>query len=381
MGTVHFCRQSETNLLSWEMILPMRITCIKILFLVVCAVCANAEPASLQSPAEPIAVKVVVVSMYETGEIKGDQPGEFQFWVERMPLDEEYAFTAGEYPLRYNSRGILGVCTGGGISNATASIMALGFDDRFDLSNAYWLIAGIAGGDPADVAVGSAVWARYVIDSDLLYEIDAREIPSDWPYGLIPLGARKPAKPGDDVSQGWTVDTTSFQLNAQLVDWANHVSQAVELGEYPASLKFSSQFKGQPGALARPRILQGETLSSSTYWHGRLMNQWANDWVQVYSNTDMNFMTTNMEDSGTLTALHRLDRLGLVDAERVLVLRTVSNYTVPPPGESAAWSATAEYPDQGLPALEAAYQVGRYVVDVLVDGWSRYASRLPAVQD
>jgi purine nucleoside permease len=111
------------------------------------------------------------------------------------------------------------------------------------------------------------------------------------------------------------------------------------------------------------------------------MNQWANDWVQVYSNTDMNFMTTNMEDSGTLTALHRLDRLGLVDAERVLVLRTVSNYTVPPPGESAAWSATAEYPDQGLPALEAAYQVGRYVVDVLVDGWSRYASRLPAVQD
>jgi len=368
-------------LLFQEAMLRMRISCLEGVLLILCAFHTKAEWPLQQTPIDPITVKVVVVSMYETGELEGDQPGEFQFWVERVPLDEEYAFVAGEYPLRFNERGILGICTGGGISNATASIMALGLDARFDLSDAYWLVAGIAGGDPADVAVGSAVWARYVIDGDLLYEIDAREIPSEWPYGLIPLGARQPAKPGDDVSQGWTVDTTSFQLNSQLVGWANSLSQEVKLKEYPASLKFSSQFIGYPGALSRPRILQGETLSSSTYWHGQLMNQWANDWVQVYSSADMNFMTTNMEDSGTLTALHRLDRLGLVNAERVLVLRAVSNYTLPPPGESAAWSVTAEYPDQGLPALEAAYQVGRFVVDALVEGWARYALQLPSTQD
>jgi len=359
----------------------MRVCCSKYLFLVCWVACGHAELIPEVSGAGRIPVKVVVVSMYETGQITGDRPGEYQFWVERTPLDQEFSFPVGEYPLRYNERGILGVCTGGGISNATASIMALGFDARFDLSEAYWLIAGIAGGDPADVALGSAVWARHVIDGDLLYEIDAREIPQEWPYGLIPLGARSPAKPGDDVTLGWTVDTISFQLNAQLVAWANWISQNVNLVEYPASQRFSRQFKNYPGAAGPARIVQGETLSSSTYWHGELMNRWANDWVQVYSSPDMNFMTTNMEDSGTLTALHRLDRIGLVDAERVLVLRTVSNYTVPPPGESAAWSATAEYPDRGLPALEAAYQVGSYVVEALVDGWSGYAQQLPSIQD
>ena len=45
--------------------------------------------------------------------------------------------------------------------------MALGADPRFDLSKAYWLVAGIGGGDPADVSLGSAVWADHVLDGDI----------------------------------------------------------------------------------------------------------------------------------------------------------------------------------------------------------------------
>ena len=113
--------------------------------------------------------------------------------------------------------GVLLICTGGGIANATASILALGVDERFDLSEAYWVIAGIAGGDPLDVSLGSAVWARQVVDGDLAYEIDAREIPDDWPYGLLPLGATQPVRPGESIGDGWSVDTVSFQLNEALV--------------------------------------------------------------------------------------------------------------------------------------------------------------------
>ena len=36
--------------------------------------------------AERIPVKVVVVAMYEIGAVTGDQPGEFQLWVEREKL-------------------------------------------------------------------------------------------------------------------------------------------------------------------------------------------------------------------------------------------------------------------------------------------------------
>jgi purine nucleoside permease len=34
--------------------------------------------------------------------------------------------------------------------------MALGLDPRFDLTKAYWLVAGIAGIDPADGSLGCA---------------------------------------------------------------------------------------------------------------------------------------------------------------------------------------------------------------------------------
>jgi purine nucleoside permease len=99
--------------------------------------------------------------------------------------------------------------------------------------------------------------------------------------------------------------------------------------------------------------------------------------VKLQAGKDANFMMANMEDSGTLTALRRLSRAGRADLKRVLVLRTASNYSMPPPGKSAAWSTTAEYPEAGRPALEAAYQVGNRVVQALIRGWPRYKDVIP----
>ena len=90
-------------------------------------------------------------------------------------------------------------------------------------------------------------------------------------------------------------------------------------------------------------------------------------------------MTSNMEDSGTLTAIHRLAREGIVDAERVLVLRTASNYTMPPPGKTAQWSRSMPYPDDAMPALESAFTVGNIVVQALLEGWDDYAHETPRV--
>jgi len=86
---------------------------------------------------------------------------------------------------------------------------------------------------------------------------------------------------------------------------------------------------------------------------------------------------TNMEDTGTLTALRRLSRKGLVDVQRVMVLRTASNYTMPPKGKTAAWSTTAPYPEKGHPAIEAAYQVGNIVAQDLMKNWSTYSVKPP----
>ncbi|MDP2026027.1 purine nucleoside permease [Sulfuriferula sp.] len=330
--------------------------------------------AHAESAAAPIPIKVVVVSMFEIGKPTGDAPGEYQFWVERQKLDHIYPFPLGEYDLRMNDQGLLGICTGGGTSNATASIMALGLDPRFDLSKAYWVIAGIAGGDPHDVSLGTAAWARHVVDGDLLYEIDAREIPAKWPYGLMPLGAKQP----NGKSTGWTVDTIHFPLNAKLAEWAYAVTKDHPVADSPGIAAFRKRYAGYPNAQRPPFVTLGDNLSASTYWHGDKLNQWANDWMHLQAGNDSNFMMADMEDSGTLTALRRLSRIQRIDLNRVLVLRTASNYSMQPKGKAASWSTTAAYPEDGRPALEAAYQVGNQVVQKLINGWPVYRDKLPA---
>ena len=81
----------------------------------------------------PIPIKVVVVTMFERGADTGDEPGEFQYWVEREKLDRVLPFPAGYRDLRMNRQGVLGMVTGIGTAKAAASIMALGLDPRFDL--------------------------------------------------------------------------------------------------------------------------------------------------------------------------------------------------------------------------------------------------------
>jgi len=228
------------------------------------------------------------------------------------------------------------------------------------------------------MSLGSAAWARWIIDGDLLYEIDAREIPTGWPYGMIPLGAQKPADGPKDIRTGWSLNTIAFELNQDLVNWAFEVSKDTFIPDGPEIKIFRQQFDGYPNAQKLPFVTIGETLSASTYWHGALMSKWANDWVKLYSNERMNFMTSNMEDSGTLTGLHRLARIKLMDPDRILVLRTASNFTIPPPGKDAAWSSTAPYPDDGLPAKESAFRVGNAVVQEILDNWDVFKDSLPS---
>src|SRR6202051_179517 len=90
--------------------------------------------APVSSRAAPITVKVVVVTMYQNGKLTDDKPGEAHLWVERQKLDRVLPFPLGEYELRMNDEGLLLICTGGGVTNSSTSIMALGLDPRFDLS-------------------------------------------------------------------------------------------------------------------------------------------------------------------------------------------------------------------------------------------------------
>ncbi|SDK99239.1 Purine nucleoside permease [Catalinimonas alkaloidigena] len=335
--------------------------------------CATPEPVA-EAPAAQIPVRVVVVTMFENGEDSGDRPGEFQNWVERLPLDSVIEFPQGYRQLRYNAeKQVLGMVTGMGTARAAASVMALGMDPRFDLSQAYWLVAGIAGVDPEDASAGSAAWAEWLIDGDLSHEIDAREIPDDWATGFLPLRAATPyQEPLPDDPEG-----AFYHLNPELVDWAYQLTKDTELQDNEAVANLRSLYKSHPNAQKPPFVLKGDQLAASTYWHGQLLNQWANDWTRYWTQGKGNFVTSAMEDTGTLQSLSFLAQDGRANLDRVLVLRTASNYTMQYDGITAAESLSGEkLQGKGytafLPALDAAYRVGSQVVLELTDHWDQY---------
>ena len=196
----------------------------------------------------PIAVKIVIVTMFEIGELSGDKAGEFQLWKERRNLNQKFPFH-GYKDLYYNEEsGILGIVTGIGTARSAAAIMALGMDPRFDLSKSYWLVAGIAGFDPEDASVGSASWSEYQIDGDLSHEIDAREIPDDWEFGYFARYTKKPFDPDKPAPTG-----EMYQLNAGLTNWAYQLTKDMDLGDDESLVEVREKYTEHEMA-RRPRL-------------------------------------------------------------------------------------------------------------------------------
>lgn len=327
----------------------------------------------------PIPIKVVVVAMFEIGDVEGDRPGEFQYWVERLPLNETIDFPQGYSPLRYNAeKGILGVTTGIGTQFSTATIMGLGMDPRFDLSKAYWLIAGIAGGDPEDTSPADAVWADWVIDGDIGHEIDPREAPDNWATGYIPFRNKEPYQlpiPAED--QHWGV---RYKMNSQLLNWAYQLTKDTQLTTDEGSENLRVKFKDFDGAQHQPRVRIGGHIAASTYWHGALMNDWANGWVNYWTEGKADYFTSAMEDTGSMQALTRLNKAGKADIDRVLALRGVTNYTRPIESVTAYESLRGEtvgHYSAYMPTMENVFRTGSPVVEAILQNWDTYKDTIP----
>lgn len=330
-------------------------------------------------------VRVVVVTTFELGNDTGDTPGEFQAWVERLPLKQILPFPLGNHQLRYNAeKQVLGIVTGEGSLRAAASIMALGLDKRFDLSKAYWLVPAIGGIDPTYASVGSAAWAEWIIDRDLNFEIDAREIPPEWSTGHIPLGRSTPFQaPTPELDRMNAVN--GYHLNPDLVEWAYQLTRNVLLDDTADLKSIRAGYARYPNALKPPFVLKGDEVSASDWWLGDRMNTLAEQWMAYWTGDKGTAVTTAMEDCGILTSLTALARTHRVRLDRVLVLRTGSDYTVPASGQTVAQLLASEASEDDvlsayIPALEAAYRVGSPVVNEIVAHWARYSVQTPGAK-
>ena len=310
--------------------------------------------------------KVITIAMMEMGNVKGDGIGKAQLWYERDSLYNELNIIGANSPLYYNEKGQGLIITGGGIANASASIMALGLSQNLDLTNTYFIIAGIAGTSPNVCTIGSAIWSEWVLDADICHEIDAREIPNNWEYSRFRMGCNEPW-----CDKGWKIGTEVFKLDSTLTQKAYQLTKNIELLDSEEAQNLRNRFPENTKARQKPFVTIGDNMAGNTFFYGKILSEWAEWWVKKWTNGKGTYYTTNMEDSGILTAFRRLSDENIISFNRIMVLRTASDFDQQYPGKTAQESIHDSW--VGFPlAIENAYRVGSVVAKDIIYNWDKW---------
>lgn len=324
----------------------------------------NAHAAPKTPPRQP--VKVLIVSMFGP---------EGKTWLDHLGTTRAIRVPglSPDYPDIHCTRdGVCVLTTGMGHANAAASMAALLYSGRFDLRRTYFLIAGIAGIDPAQGTLGSAAWARYLVDFGIQWELDAREIPPGWSSGYLGINTKSGTeKPPLDYR------TEVFQLDEALLQRAYALSRNVTLTDSPEAGTYRAGYKNAP-ANQPPSVIQCDTLAGDTWFSGTALGQRARDWTKLLTDGKGVYCTTQQEDNATFEVIKRGEAAGLADTHRVAVLRTGSDFDRPPEGGSDI-DNLLNYQKQGgfMPAIDNLYLAGEPLVRAIVKDWAHWQAGVP----
>ncbi|KAM0371735.1 hypothetical protein ACHAPY_009674 [Fusarium culmorum] len=196
----------------------------------------------------------------------------------------------------------------------------------FDLTKSYFILTGIAGVNPKRTTIGSVAFAKFAVQVDLQLEFDAREVPSEWGSGYVPMGAGKP-----DQFPGIVHGSEVFELNSALRDYALSVAKGVDLQDSPVAAEHRALWKNSPegifdAATQKPSVLEGDVLSSNTFWHGHRISEAMEKVAKVYTAGQAEYTMTAQEDNALLAGLLNAALQGKVDFSRILLIRSASNF-------------------------------------------------------
>jgi purine nucleoside permease len=328
---------------------------------------AGAPPAAPAAgkPAAARPVKVMVVTMFGP---------EAAPWQAQLPFRHAVRVPglSADYPeVRCTDSGICLMTTGMGHANAAASTTALVLSPQFDLSRAYFVVTGIAGIDPNQGTLGSAAWARYLVDFGLQQEFDSADAPPQWVGGYVGIGA-----PDPDTQPRLDYGTEVFRLDEPLLQRALALSRGATLEDNDSAAAYRSQYP-QAAARAAPGVLQCDTLAGDTWWHGDRLGERATRWTRLLTDDQGTYCTTQQEDNATYEALRRAAAAGRLDLRRVAVLRTGANFDRPHPGQTAQQSLNAQsggFPIATANLVHAAWPL----VSDIVARWPQWRAGVPA---
>jgi purine nucleoside permease len=333
---------------------------------------ATENSSVISNASAPRPVKVLIISMF------GPEAGAF---IEPLQLNQAMqvpglALGIGgpefQPKMLCNRDDVCLLQAGMGHANAAASTLAVALDSQFDLRQTWFLIAGVAGIDPAQGTIGSAAWARYLVDVGIAHELDAREMPKGWKTGYFGIFTKGPGeKPKFDYL------TESFQLDEALLQKVLRLSRDAKLEDSDKARAYRAHYR-EAAARGTPKVIQCDTLGGDTWWHGKIPGQHARDWTKLLTDGKGVYCTTQQEDNATYNALLRASHAGKLDIKRLAVLRTGINFDRPHPGQSAYDSLKA---DGGgfIPATRNLYHAAGPVIRDMVQHWEQWQNGVPAL--
>lgn len=334
----------------------------------VAAILAWAVSGACAADAAPRPIKVLIVTMFGP---------EAQPWIDGFKLWQAISVPglSPDYPaLRCNADDVCLVTTGMGHANAAASTLAVALDPRFDLRRTWFLVTGIAGIDPAQGTLGTAAWARWLVDSGIAHEIDAREMPRGWKSGLYGILTKGP---GEKPKLEYRTEVA--RVDEALLQTVIALTKDAVLADSAGARAYRARYPRAP-ANQPPRVTQCDTLGGDTWWHGDKLGEHARAWTRLLTDGQGTYCTTQQEDNATRNALERAAAAGRVDLKRLAVLRTASNFDRPYPGQSAHDSLLASTTGATggfVPATQNLAIVGGIVVRDIVSRWSLWREGVP----
>ncbi|CAK9442304.1 uncharacterized protein LODBEIA_P60470 [Lodderomyces beijingensis] len=225
------------------------------------------------------------------------------------------------------------VTTGEGEINAASSISALALNPLFDLTKTYFLVAGIAGGEPAYTTLGGVTFAKYAVQVGLEYQLayeDYHAVKPEWTAGYVPYGAENPnSYPGN------VYGTEVFEINANLRDKAVALASNATLSQGNEKNQQFRELYTEPAARGPASVVSCDVLTSDNYFTGNVLGDYFANLTKLMTNGSATYCSTAQEDNATLEVLTRLDKHGLVDFDRIMVMRTISDFSRPPPSMNA----------------------------------------------
>ena len=245
-------------------------------------------PARITLAAEPLAVKVMVINMFEL---------EAAPWLGALKATREIAVPglSSDYPLvRCTEQALCQMTTGMGHANAAASMMAVAYSGLFDLRQTYFCGrhrgASIPPWEPSVRLPGHILRSM----SGIAHEMDVRDLPKRLAGRLF---RRAHPLTGSKTETGISHRAISPQRErccrrplalSRAPRWKTARTCAPIGAHYP-----------QAPADRPPQVIQCDTVTSDTWWAGPHLAEHARHWVGLLTDGEGTYCTTQEEDNAT----------------------------------------------------------------------------------